>query len=917
MLIKFNDTELDLPVNDNSYRYRAIKGEHSLTLYYSLPEHIEIPLGAYCEFEGETYMLENPENFKKLSMRNFEYTLVLDSAQSRLSKYKFRDTTTGKLKFSLTAKPIEHLQMLVDNLNNREQDWSIGMCIDAVEKVISYNHTFCSEALSQMAEAFETEWEVVGKTINLRKVEYNKDNPLPLSYGRGNGFKSGIGRSNTDNKKPVEILFVQGGERNIDADEYGSTELLLPKSRTIDYDGQYFSDQTGFDSTQARRYVTDEYGFSLQRSDKPLTSQMEDSLDCSHIYPSRVGTVSAVNVVDEENHLYDFIDSGIPENLNFNDYRIKGEEITVIFQKGMLTGKEFDVKYIHSGRRFEIFSQELDGRTMPDAVFCPKVGEEYAVFGIMLPEAYICDNSTKSGASWDMFREAVKYKYENEGQKFTFTGELDGIWAKKDWQNIGRRIKLGGYVLFSDNQFQPDSVPIRITGIKDFVNNPHSPTIELSNEIVSGSIVSDLRKIETNEVMVDDLHKNAVQFTKRRFRDAQETSKMLQEAMLVNFTDSVSPVTVQTMQLLVGDESLQFQFVDRIPENDADIPQRIEHEVKYNGSSKVLYSVFPDRERGVLQHMAIGVKEIKNAHSPSEYNYWTIEQYDRLFSPEETGKYYLYAKCSKSVPSGEFMLSDRPVEMEAENGYYHFLVALINSEYEGERSVVTLYGFTEILPGRVTTDRIVSSDGQNYIDLVNNAFRIGNQISSIDWNVAAQNVLTLLNVAIKLGANANSTGIQLNPDGSGQLASGAINWDASGLLKITGIVKQSTTIITPENYMEYLIYNEAFESYEFDFYKMSLDIEFKGTFPTDFDTSIGYLYLPYSLEYSYTVINIKNNSNILIPLSGLTYTDWNHPESGTSYPLQIGQKVIYIGIPYYNNSENELEMRFFRRVASI
>ena len=39
-----------------------------------------------------------------------------------------------------------------------------------------------------IADAFETEWEVIGKTINLRKVEYFKDNPLPLSYGRGNAW---------------------------------------------------------------------------------------------------------------------------------------------------------------------------------------------------------------------------------------------------------------------------------------------------------------------------------------------------------------------------------------------------------------------------------------------------------------------------------------------------------------------------------------------------------------------------------------------------------------------------------------------------------------------------------------------------------------------------------------------------------
>ena len=189
MKIYFNDKELELLVTDESYRYRQIKGEHSLTLYYSLAEHIEIPLGAYCLFEGEQYTLEKPENFTMHNTRNFEYTLILDAQQARLSKYKFKDTTSRKLKFSLTAKPCMHLQMLVDNLNLRESGWSIGECIDANEKVISYNHAFCIDALSQMANEFETEWEIDRKTIHLRKVEYNKSNPLPLSYGRGKGFK--------------------------------------------------------------------------------------------------------------------------------------------------------------------------------------------------------------------------------------------------------------------------------------------------------------------------------------------------------------------------------------------------------------------------------------------------------------------------------------------------------------------------------------------------------------------------------------------------------------------------------------------------------------------------------------------------------------------------------------------------------
>jgi hypothetical protein len=796
MIIYFNNTDaIDIPVNDNSYRYRAIKGEHSLTLYYSLPEHVEIPIGAHCEFEGEFYTLESPENFKKHNTRNFEYTLIMESAQANLGKYKFRDTTTRRLKFSLTAKPEGHLQMLVDNLNSRDSGWSIGKCIDAVEKVISYNHAFCTDALSQIAEAFETEWEVAGKTINLCKVEYNKDNPLSLSYGRGNGFKSGIGRSSANSRKPVEVLFVQGGERNIDASKYPddsdikSTELLLPKKQPIGYDGEFFSNQGAFDETKARWYETDEYGFSIQRSDKSLFSHAEDSLDCSHIYPSRVGEISAVEVIDAEKHFYDFIDSSIPDDLDFYKYRINGERITIIFQDEMLAGKEFEIQqttddvpgYVHAQRRFKLIPQELDGRTMPDDVFAPVVGGKYAVFGIEMPKEYICDDTTQSGASWDMFREAVKYMYENEEQKFTFTGELDGIWAKKNWLSIGSKIRPGGYVLFSDNQFQPDGVLIRIVGVKDFINNPFSPQVELSNDVVGTSITSDLRKIETNEVIADDLHNNAMQFTKRRFRDAQETVGMLEKALLGKFTDSITPIAVRTMAMLVGDADLQFRFV-----NSTENPETVPSGIEFDAGTKMLTS-----PKGIIQRMKPGVKTLSSQHDADEYDFWNISNYssEPLLDPEKT--YYVYARVSKTNSSGILFLSETDIKLEQEAGYYTLLVGILNSEFEEKRSYVDVYGFTEILPGRITTERIVSADGNNFIDLLNNAFKIGNSDSSLDWNVTAKNVLSLLNVAIKLGISQDSTGIQLNPDGSGSLGNGNFSWNTAGDINMTGAFNSS------------------------------------------------------------------------------------------------------------------------------
>lgn len=712
MDIYFNTTTLNISVNDNSYRYRAIMGEHSLTLYYSLPEYIEIPVGAYCVFENETYTLETPENFKMHNSRNFEYTLIMESAQAKLKKYKLRNIADKRLKFEITCRPKEHLQMLVDNLNKRESGWIVGECIDAAEKMIAYNHASCDAALSQIAEAFETEWEVVGKTINLRKVEYNKDkkdtlnngydgngDPIPLAYGRGKGFKPGIGRANFSDSKPVEVLFVQGGEKNIDADKYKSKELLLPKGQTLRYDGKFFEGQVGFNTSIARTYVSDADGLSIQRQDKPLRSKEEDSLDLSEIYPSRVGEVSSV--ITTKKGFCDITDTSIPDDLDFKEYRVGNEAVAIIFQSGILAGKEFDANYIHADRRFEIIEEIIDTIPMPKGDYMPVVGDKYAVFNILLPKNYVTE------ASWDMFKQAVKYLYENEEQRFTFTGELDGIWAKKDWLNIGGKIKLGGYVLFSDNQFQPDGIGIRIVGIKDYINNPHSPEIELSNSVVGSSIMSDIRKIESNEVLTDSQHKEALQFTKRRFRDAQETSAMLENALLENFSKSINPISIRTMQLLLGDKSLQFCFV-----NNKTKPTTITHEVIYNQDTKVLTA-----QAGILQHLTIGINTLSSSHKANEYSYWDIAAFTSPTLTESSKSYYLYAKVSTENAAGVFYLTEQAIEMEQEAGCYHLLYGILNSEYNNERSFAPMYGFAELTPGRLTISMIASPGKEAYFNV--------------------------------------------------------------------------------------------------------------------------------------------------------------------------------------------------------
>ena len=291
LTLHFNNTTLDVQESDSSYRYRSLMSKPQLVLKFSLSEFVEIPVGAWCEYQGVKYKLGSPENIKKNGTRNIEYTLTLGTLEDNMSLYKMRNPVDKRLKWSMCAKPHELVEAIVWNLNQRDGAgvWKVGECLDAAEQTVEFNHTYVDAALQDVANKFETEWEINDYTISLHKVEYFKDDPLPLAYGKGNGFEPGVGRTTQSDELPIKRLYVQGGDRNIDRSKYGSAELLLPKSHMLVYEG--------------RTYQSDAEGYSIERIDKVSNAVKEDSLDCSEIYPSREGTVSAVECIPSLFHI--------------------------------------------------------------------------------------------------------------------------------------------------------------------------------------------------------------------------------------------------------------------------------------------------------------------------------------------------------------------------------------------------------------------------------------------------------------------------------------------------------------------------------------------------------------------------------------------------------------------------------------
>jgi hypothetical protein len=502
---------LDVICDDASYVSNAIMGEHQAVIKFSLSEYIALPMMSFVTINGVRYVLYEPPVVKKVNSRNYEYTVTMCAESEAAKRWKLRNLIDGRLEFSMTAKPHEFLELIIGNLNLRDEGWAAGECIDAVESTVSFSHNNCLEALQQIANTFNTEYEIIGKTINLRKVEYYKDEPLQLSYGKGNGLLPNITRSNY-NESQIGILYVQGGDKNIDRSRYEASTLHLPKSGKISYDGTRFEGEEGYIASNARTYQSDAAGMFITNA-AGASTDAEDSLNCTSVYPQRIGRVSALVVVDADRNLFDIVDDTIPDTLDYEECLIAGQSLTVIFQSGMLAGKEFEAKYIHADRRFEIVPQEIDGIVMPGGDYVPLNGDRYAVFGCMLPDAYINDEATKTGAEWDMMREAAKMLYEREDARFTINANLDGIWSKKNWETIGGKIRIGGYISFVDDAMAAEGLLIRITSIKTYINKPHSPTIELSNKVVQSSFSSSMQAIKVADLTISESQKNANRYT--------------------------------------------------------------------------------------------------------------------------------------------------------------------------------------------------------------------------------------------------------------------------------------------------------------------------------------------------------------------------------------------------------------------
>lgn len=777
---------------DDSYHLSELQGKDVCEIKLEMAQYVNFPLGAYIYWRGEKYTLDTPAIVEKNGAAKLEYTLTFQGTVATLSKYITRHIVDGvlqdaKVKFSITAYPHEILQLIVDNLNYRDSGWTAGTCEPTNTVVLSFTQTTIKDALSQLATETECEYEVEGKTISIKKkVEYYKSSPLALQYGKGNGLRPGVGRKNSSDSNPMEVLFVQGGERNINSATYGSQTVLLPAGMpTIGFDGEHFSDEDGYNEENARTYKASEDRMSIGRADKELTHATEAAATFDDVYPHREGTITSI--VEEKENIIDFADTAIPDTLDYKALTAAGQSLTVVFNSGMLCGKEFEVNYIASTKTFQLINTTIDGVNMPNDVWRPAVGDRYVVLNMYMPDEFLCDTENKAGAEWELFREAVKYMFDNEDNKFDFSGKLDSIYAHNNWENIGGKIKVGSYVKFTDPQFEADGVLLRIQSVKEGINDPYAPELTLSNKQSSASIASKIVNIEKETPYKIELAKKEAQnYAARSYAQVRETTAMLQEqfAALGNFDESISPLSVQTMQLIAGDESLQFEFIDSTTDPTVITPVisctggRLN--IAYSNTTEVPF---------YLRHRTLGQTTMSTATAERTYLTWEVYNWESGdLDPDKP--YYVYAHCPHDTTTqATFKVSDTAIAMDADADAYTLLLGFLNTaaDADADRTFAQMYGYTEILPSRITTDKIVSADGKTYFDLVNGEIGGNIKFTATEDNTSVINSIINNNTTVK-NAQAQAEWAEQLADGASLSADSAMA-DASNALSTANSAK--------------------------------------------------------------------------------------------------------------------------------
>lgn len=405
--------------------------------------------------------------------------------------------------------------------------------------------------------------------------------------------------------------------------------------------------------------------------------RIEKSMQFDHIFPK--GEFTVTEKVD---------DYTLKSNIDFNltDCLLDGVEVIVTFQDGGLAGYDLAIvegSWDNSTKQFKLKVNEQENSLKVPGDINFSLGDKFILTGLKMPQSY------RDKASLQLQDESSKWLDEHCEKRIQLRGKCDEVVFRL--QNLF--IACGQMVGVYSEQLNIDR-EIRVTKVKRYIENDNKPCyryeLTLSDFLQPNGFKDMVDNVNKVPEEIEDKVKPVREYSKRSWRDVKETQEMMFDPEGDFFTELIKPLAVHTAQLIVGTNSQQMNLVGIkfIPNADND-------------------ANYFKNTAGKLVHFTVSdtIRE------------WTIPA--ASYRLNNSLAYYVYAKCPKEGSVGFILVSERQIKLEAEAGYYHFWIGVLNTPEDGVRSWLPNYGYTEIAGQTITTGVIKDKLARLVIDLIN------------------------------------------------------------------------------------------------------------------------------------------------------------------------------------------------------
>lgn len=727
----------------------SLMGDDYISLKIVSSEWLSFAKGDKIVVGGNEYSIRATTTREIVSEGYYNYEPVFYGVMYDLMKTIYRNCDkygkSDKSTFDLTYTIKEFVQVLIYNL---ERDypgvWKFDEdnCPETEAKTIQFSGVNCLQALQTLcnSEQFNLEFQITQdngiRTIHIGKFGKRINPPSGADFfewGKGNGLYN-LKEQKIDDKAIITRLWVEGGTTNIRSDYRGYAERLqLPMQRMNQYD-HTLADGTVVKANTEMIGISDESKRYIENAElRDKIGSEEDVKTYDNIYPKRTGKVTAV-VADD---ICAFVDDTMDFDLNKKDdkgtvYLVDGVSAKITFTSGRLAGQQFELNakggYDDKTKTFKIIPfTDNRGLTIPSEEtknsFFIEVGNTYKITDIYLPEQY--EKRAEEDlwyAGSDDFKDAsqVKAQYALTFDRLYF---LQSLSSDTDTSVFA----VGDYVPVKDTRFGIEKT-MRIQKITRNLLLEHDYQITLADSTAISIQTQTVLTVIDHENVINNNRLRDLNKARRGWRTTEDLRNMVYDTDGYFDTENIKPNSIDTNMLTVGAKSQQFVLSGCVLK------------ANFGGNPNMFVAT-----AGILSHLTIDNDKIRS---------WQMNE--ASFELQSTGGYYLFAKCSKSGENGVWYLTQEQLKFEptSDPNNYYFQVGIISRLYADDnfRDFQTTYGFTRINGNTITTGRIITSDGECYLDLDGNKFRIGDSTSSIDWNVSAKSRLTLKNVSVASGS---------------------------------------------------------------------------------------------------------------------------------------------------------------------